>query len=499
MTERRAAAPPPHPADLSPLLDDGLDSALNDRRAAPIAWLLSAGLRGPCLVAGAGPHPLPLELPWPDPVVQLETTDPGRIPHPDGHFAALILLPYGPAPAAAELERVLRPDADVVAVGEAPPLLRPWERWCVVKDGMGRPRLLCLDDDDALRAAAADLPRRWRLAPPPLVRLLRRPGLHVFRGAGRPSRLATVLERTCERGGAALIQDKGKLTLRLRADGEDAFLKLAKTRQAAHDLANAAATLDRLHAHLAPDHVLRPVLPRILAHHDLDGAHAWLESACAGTPLADLEDAASLPALMERTADLLAAIAALPPDLVPPGPPAAAAAKDEFLRDLAAALGDREAAVYDRVAAVLVACESTPRLRKGDFSLSNVLARDGRITGLIDWDESGVTRRPLSNLADLLFSWLWQREGLPRSRSLQAMVSGELPPLSLGLDPWRLVERVGGDRRTLAFGALESWTDHVYHELKHPRTLRKPGRVRSLFGGPLEKLGDALANLERGP
>jgi aminoglycoside phosphotransferase (APT) family kinase protein len=40
----------------------------------------------------------------------------------------------------------------------------------------------------------------------------------------------------------------------------------------------------------------------------------------------------------------------------------------------------------------------------GDLNLSNVLARDGVITGIIDWDHVGVGSRAL-DLTSLLFDW----------------------------------------------------------------------------------------------
>ena len=61
-------------------------------------------------------------------------------------------------------------------------------------------------------------------------------------------------------------------------------------------------------------------------------------------------------------------------------------------------------------------------LRKGDGSLSNVLAAQGRISALIDWDDSVLTRHPLSGLTDLLFSWAWHRPGASRADTLTALV-----------------------------------------------------------------------------
>ncbi|MCB1151056.1 hypothetical protein KDK88_05875, partial [bacterium] len=67
MPERRRHASP-SPPDPAPFLAAGAAPILSDKRLDAVTWLLSAGLRGPCLVVGAGPHPLGLDLFWPDPV-----------------------------------------------------------------------------------------------------------------------------------------------------------------------------------------------------------------------------------------------------------------------------------------------------------------------------------------------------------------------------------------------------------------------------------------------
>jgi len=491
-------APPPL-FDPAPYLADGAEAALADRRLDAVSWLLSAGLDGPCLVVGAGPHPLGLEIAWPAPVVMHDGDGVPPAPDaPDG-YAALVHLPYGPRPDVALLRTLLRQDADIVAVGEPPALDRDWERWAVKPDLMRRARLLPLDDGAAMDAGAGDMRRRWRLLPNFLRRRVTEADLFAWRAPGREPRLTAVLNQVRDHGAAdrrrgslALLQDKGKLTVRLRAADHDAYLKLARTRRAAADLDNGAAVLDRLQHGLPADHPLRPLLPHIVRRCEQDGAPAWLEHGCHGTPLADREDDDALPGLLRRTADLVAGLADLPAAALPDPDPRAAADKLAFLAGLARALGPDVEAACARVLPLLADGDGPWRLRKGDFSLSNVLSEGDRITGLIDWDESGLTRRPLANLADLLFSWLWQKEGLARARSLPLMLGGELPARSGGVDLREWVGRCGGDRRGLALGALESWSDHAYHELKHPRSLGDRGRVDRLFREPLMAAAAAL-------
>jgi len=499
MPERRRHAAP-SPPDPAPFLAAGAAPILSDKRLDAVTWLLSAGLRGPCLVVGAGPHPLGLDLFWPDPVVLLSRADADPLPSPAGGFAALVHLPYGTHPPAAALEAVLRPDADIVVVGDPGSLVRPWERWAVVADVMRRARLLPLDDARAMRAGAPDMSRAWRLLPDFLHRRLTEADILTWRAPGRVPRLSAALDqvrdhgpRDRRRGSLALLQDKGKLTVRIRSAGDDTFLKLARTRFAVADLDNGAAVLDRLHEGLPPDHPLQPLLPCILERVEQDGALAWLERGCRGVPLADREDADELPGLLSAAVDVVAALTDLPAGALPQPDPSTAGHKRIFLVALARALGEDCERDLARVLPRLEAPADGPWfLRKGDFSLSNVLSEGDRITGLIDWDEGGLTRRPLANLADLLFSWLWQKEGLSRARSLPAMVTGDLPRLRGGLDPWELVARCGGDRAALADAALESWSDHVVHELKHPRSLGDHARVVKLVREPLAAVAGVL-------
>lgn len=496
-------------------VSDRSGSPLRDRHTAVLSWLLSSDLDGPILIVGRNRSSRPLELPWPGDSVQLQSDvaradeagcvawSGGPLPFPDRTFVALVRLPQGEIPETEELTRVLRADADVVSVGGPVDLPRSWHRWCLIRDGKRRLRLMSLDDDQAIRDSTPYLARRWRYLPLSLTRLLRSPEIFVSWGGGRQSRLQRILDLVCDRTpgrtchlSPPLIQDKGKLTLHVRCDGNEAFLKLAATQQAIRDLNNARRVLDHLHAHLPDGHSLRKLLPVSLEHYEDHDACGWLELGCAGTPMAELESTAEALPLCLETADVVAQMVHLPAPAVPPLSAQATGEKDGFLRELAGEHGDDALATYDRVVRLLAARGLDVFLRKGDFSLSNVMAADGRISGLIDWDESGTTHHRLANLADFLFSWMWQREGLSREAGLPLLIAGELRAFDSGLDPAAMLARCGGDRRALALGALESWTDHVHHELKHAWARRNRDRVASLFSAPLARLDDALDGLE---
>ena len=81
----------------------------------------------------------------------------------------------------------------------------------------------------------------------------------------------------------------------------------------------------------------------------------------------------------------------------------------------------------------------------GDLNITNVLARDGRITGVVDWDDVGLGSRAF-DLTSVLFDW---------QRLKLALESSVEPTGRAGLLR-RILELVGdhGLRCTVAYGAI---------------------------------------------
>jgi len=122
------------------------------------------------------------------------------------------------------------------------------------------------------------------------------------------------------------------------------------------------------------------------------------------------------------------------------------------------------------------------------MTLSNVFLVGGHVSGLIDWDETETSRLPLATYADLLFSWLWQREGMRRADGLAMLAGGAFDDMPRALAVRETLSRLDCDADDLAAGAVASWLDHAYHELMHPVFRYQPDRLRGLLVEPCRAL-----------
>lgn len=378
------------------------------------------------------------------------------------------------------------------------------KRWALEGRSDGPRSWVDLDDPAAVaqhRRLARDVARRL---PSPLYRLTapqyaltatRGPaGAAWIEGALRLAARELALHDGRWRASTPQALRKGKLIVTLISDdGRSWIVKVPLRDDVAAPMRHSQCVLDSLLASLAPDAPLRRYLPAQALAVEHRGRWLHLESFCAGRAWA-----------AER-----------------PGPPPATTGIDVVLRDLieldpaSSGLDDGHdilpAAVDDlagllqrhdpnAVAALRRAAEHlvtgrSPQLhlRKGDLSLSNVFLEGGRVSGLIDWDETGTTRQPLAPLADLLFSWLWQRVGWSRTRSLVALAGGRIDELPASLGVADLLTSLGYGPDDLARGALCSWIEHAYHELQHPVFRCREDRISALLVEPCRALGPMLA------
>ncbi len=287
---------------------------------------------------------------------------------------------------------------------------------------------------------------------------------------------------------------KGKLVATLHADdGRGWIVKVPLNDDVAAAMRHGQRALTALRTQLAADAPLRRLLPAQAADVEHRGLRLHLESYCTGRPWAVDRDA---------PAPAAAGIAPVLKDLLDLDP--ASCGLDDGHDVLPRALADLTALLrrHDpdgvptlRDAATRLDAGRSPKLhvRKGDLSLSNVFLEGGRVSGLIDWDETGATRQPLAPLADLLFSWLWQRGGWSRTRSLVALAGGRIGALPASLSVAELLTSLGYGPDDLARGALCSWIEHAYHELQHPVFRCREDRVAALLVEPCRALGPLLA------
>ncbi|MBU1074070.1 methyltransferase domain-containing protein, partial [bacterium] len=208
------------------------------------------------------------------------------------------------------------------------------------------------------------------------------------------------------------VQRKGKLVSVLSRDKRPAWIvKIPLRPETRAGIENARRVLSGLSAHLAADDILTDLLPGNLTRLDFEGMPLYVESVCRGKSWAGHRK--RLPHVQDTDLqEVLVRLLQLDADDL--GLPDASGALSRKLVHLSGLLALHAPELIDVMAAVGEKLDAAGRgrpwkLRKGDMTLSNIFLDGGRISGLIDWDESEASRLPLAAYADLLFSWLWQR------------------------------------------------------------------------------------------
>ncbi len=491
--------------------------------------LLPTNCHGPLLIVGSGCHHLPSEIIWSGDIIVLcedstqrdfvhnmasvsnrtfqvpdASWDSSSIPLEDNQVAGAILLPFGPLPEPSELKRIVAEAGFVLSLDQQrwPPDGTDTLCWTVHNDAEGDLRLIDFNNGQALTASRQQLKRRWRLVPPFLLKKFMPPRVCLSSRRPATTRLSAILaeasallpDESCE---STLVQVKDKLTVPFTRHAQRKhILKIPLSARSTEGLDNAVEILGKLHESLPRDHMLRDLLPRIHSRIEVEGVQGIIEEARTGHPLAMCDHDEECLAVFPELTELMKTMANLPESALL-GP------EDHdtsYCTESLSLLTQQYASECSETLARVFTLVNTPTshrfLRKGDFSLNNVLVLEGKLSGLIDWDESGTTNHRLANLADFFMSWMWQRDHFTRDKSLALLISGNLDPLESGLDMGSVLKQVGGTRRELALGALQAWIDHAYHELKHPQIRIREKRVASLLIAPLQALEPLLSALE---
>ncbi len=366
--------------------------------------------------------------------------------------------------------------------------------WGLIVDRRKRIRLIDLSTSADLDALRPLLRKRRRYLPGLLLRSSVAT-VAVLDGATE-TRLDLAVRQACRNGrpaGPAYVQEKDKITVEMACDdGGRSFLKLPLSNLATVGLDQAADMLGFL-GDLGGDHPLTAVCPPRPERIEAAGLHGWLEHGRPGIPLADRRTGdRGLRALGEAAA-LVGRMKDLRPSLPSNPAPDRADVLPAHLLDLAAGFDADARDVLQRILDALDRRRDGVHLRKGDMTLGNILVEDDAVTGLIDWDDCGLTHRPLADLADLVLSWTWRREGMPRAETMAWLLDPDGGRLDSGFDLDELLKRADGDREEFSLSLLQSWLDHAHVELLHPRSRARAGRAESLLLAPLRAVAPVLS------
>jgi len=502
--------------------------ALADLRIGLLPLLLPVQESGSLLVVGAGQHPIVSSITWDGPIHILASPlherpetratwkceaersqildswqEADHLSFIDHACGGILLLPFGPHPPMIELARILSPGGFILSVNTVEGFtdFRTSRIWTVQQDNMNIPLLFDHSNPSSITTERHRLPLRLRHMPTELlVKMLRhdvtcRSSLPV---ETRLDRLFTLARKEqpsdALKASLPIVQVKNKLTVKYSIGKEaKSFLKIPLTTNSSLGLQNAADILRQLHESLPPEHELRVVIPSSVTSISCGKAQAWLESSCPGSPLSEIKNKAIRLQAAQSVARLIRSMTEISEKDIPKPRHDFDRVANQSLTRIAASLGQDASEAMKSILSLIDAQHCRLYLRKGDFSLNNVLIQDNRISGLIDWDESGTTAFPQANLADFIMSWLWQVEGMSRSESLQVLMSGTYPLFSSGFNINQLLEITRGSPRDLALGSIGAWLDHVYHELKHPSVRAKPARIMTLLDQPIKIVSGHLS------
>jgi hypothetical protein len=302
-----------------------------------------------------------------------------------------------------------------------------------------------LDSPAAVRAFTGTAGGRLRLLPDRLYRLTV-PGLCLVGGPadGSPSWIERLAGDLGGRPDAIRFNRKGKLTLTLAGGERPLLVKVPLTPLAEENCRRNHQALELVHGcGLA---ALGRLTPRPVKHGTLDRQPWFAETICEGRPWAET-DRRHDPAVKQQIDGTLQLLRQVPVETETGSAVGLLASLHE--------LDERQRGVLQRVDRRFRREAATPCLRKGDFSLSNVMVSDGSVSGLIDFDEWGVSPTPLADAADLELSRLRHREGVFWVEGLTRL--------------WN------DDESGLGIGAVAAWLGHAGHgcRLLHHRLNRR--------------------------
>lgn len=263
---------------------------------------------------------------------------------------------------------------------------------------------------------------------------------------------------------ALLCSEKDKTLVLAQMQGQAIVLRLPHTAAAIEAESRACATLTRLHT---LDR-LRPLLPRIHPPMGSDVAPAFAESRVDGKPLGQVLTQARRAPLAADVDRVLELLNPTTDGAAPTASPLFPAYALPLLGRLSADLGDPAWAPPLARALQADLREATCRmgLVHGDLSVGNVFVRDGRISGLIDWENTQWQAPPLLDAMNYLDSVERRCHGGSLARTVPLLASGTWPVPQEADLLRRAFERSAADPRHRRAYAMLYGLSHVAPQLK---------------------------------
>lgn len=348
--------------------------------------------------------------------------------------------------------------------------------------------------------------RKFRYLPPRLYRLTV-PALGILAStqAIPKSTLQHIIDCVMTQTGAddcqiasIEINRKGKCAVMLDVHApkpQRLMLKIPLNNQAKRHLAHNQAGLNSMHEALTGDHNLIEVLekfPKSVGSGSHGKTTYQIESCVPGQPFTKDRSEQEMSHLVQQIESLLIALQHLPSARIPAGPAFDLPQQLQFIRELISETKPDMLKKFDRISdTMLLEAQQAGSLRyffKSDFSVSNTLIEQGRITGIIDLDFWGLSHNRLVDYADFVFSFTRTFYGHSYADALALINSAKLSSIGPFLNIEKTIAALGGTENEFKQASRIAWINAVCHALEFERTRLNPKRLELILFAPINAL-----------
>lgn len=273
------------------------------------------------------------------------------------------------------------------------------------------------------------------------------------------------------------------------------MLKIPLNDHAQRHLAHNQAGLNGMHNARTGDHNLMEALEKFPKSAG-SGSHGkttyQIESCVPGQPFTKDRTEQEMSHLVQQIESLLIALQHLPSAGIPAGPEFDLPQQLQFIRKLVSETKPDMLEKFARIAdAMLQEAQHAGSARyffKSDFSVSNTLIEQDRISGIIDLDFWGISHNRLVDYADFVFSFTRTFYGHSYADALALINSARLSSIGPFLNIEKTIDALGGSENEFKQASRIAWINAVCHALEFERTRLNPKRLELILFAPINAL-----------
>lgn len=217
-----------------------------------------------------------------------------------------------------------------------------------------------------------------------------------------------------------------------------------------------------------------------------------VESCVPGQPFTKDRSEQEMSHLVQQIESLLIALQHLPSAGIPAEPAFDLPQQLKFIRELISEtkpdMLEKLAPIADTMLQEAQQAGSARYFFKSDFSVSNTLIEQGRITGIIDLDFWGLSHNRLVDYADFVFSFTRTFYGHSYADALALINNAKLSSIGPFLNIEKTIDALGGTENEFKQASRIAWINAVCHALEFDRTRLNPKRLELILFAPINAL-----------